>query len=94
MLRMLPDVLFTVAGAMSFAAGSLLVSHLGFVRYNETTLESGSEMCKATTNNPYNLGSKQNIEQIYGPNKLLWLLPVFTSSGDGYVYPRREVEQV
>lgn len=37
---------------------------------------------------PYDLGRRRNWLLVYGPRPLLWFLPVFTSLGDGYTYPR------
>ena len=37
----------------------------------------------------YNLGRRKNWLQLFGGNALLWLLPVFTSKGDGFEFEQR-----
>ncbi|OKL57710.1 Palmitoyltransferase pfa3 [Talaromyces atroroseus] len=36
--------------------------------------------------NPFNHGWKQNLRHLFGENPLLWLLPVCTTSGDGWYW--------
>uniref|UniRef100_A0A915DBR4 Uncharacterized protein n=1 Tax=Ditylenchus dipsaci TaxID=166011 RepID=A0A915DBR4_9BILA len=36
---------------------------------------------------------KRNFQEIFGSNMLLWLIPVFTSAGDGVEYPQRFLPQ-
>ena len=39
-------------------------------------------------NNEFDLGTPNNVREVFGDDKLLWLLPVYTSKGDGYTFPR------
>lgn len=39
---------------------------------------------------PYDIGVRQNVAEVLGPNPWLWALPVFTSRGDGYTFPRND----
>ncbi|CAD5114253.1 DgyrCDS3394 [Dimorphilus gyrociliatus] len=41
----------------------------------------------------YNLGKLANFKEVFGENKNLWVLPVFTSAGDGVVFPMRVSSQ-
>lgn len=76
--------------AFSFIAsvGSLFAAHCRYVLDNETTLEAKTDSCcEPSPGNPFNLGHKDNWRLVYGPNWLLWFLPVFSSIGDGYSHP-------
>lgn len=42
--------------------------------------------------NPYNLGVKENWIQIFGDNPKDWILPSFSSQGDGITFKKNEVE--
>jgi len=35
------------------------------------------------------LGNANNFQEVFGDNKLLWFIPVFSSFGDGLVFPQR-----
>ncbi|KAG0442521.1 hypothetical protein HPB47_015675, partial [Ixodes persulcatus] len=37
----------------------------------------------------FSLGRQANVAEVFGDNKRLWVLPVFTSLGDGVTYPTR-----
>ncbi|KAK2170250.1 hypothetical protein NP493_1156g02021 [Ridgeia piscesae] len=39
--------------------------------------------------NGFNLGKWGNFLEIFGENRKMWLLPVFSSCGDGVTYPTR-----
>eukprot|EP01102_Stenamoeba_stenopodia_P003254 TRINITY_DN13198_c0_g1_i1.p1 TRINITY_DN13198_c0_g1~~TRINITY_DN13198_c0_g1_i1.p1 ORF type:complete len:410 (-),score=46.96 TRINITY_DN13198_c0_g1_i1:32-1261(-) len=39
----------------------------------------------------WNVGKEKNFTQIFGEDRLLWLLPVFTSDGDGVHFPYQNV---
>ena len=38
---------------------------------------------------PFNLGGWKNWKQVFGPNPLLWLLPIWSSEGTGLLFPTR-----
>lgn len=75
--------------------GSLSVISLTYFNWtmlfqNNTTLE------KMTFKNPkkYNFGIKHNFLQLFGTNPFLWFVPINTSQGSGYEFPKKEISQV
>lgn len=38
--------------------------------------------------NPYNLGKELNLRQVLGENRLDWIIPTFSSLGDGVSFPK------
>ncbi|ORX53306.1 zf-DHHC-domain-containing protein [Piromyces finnis] len=47
---------------------------------------------KSVLHNPYDLGKLENFYQVFGKNPKLWLIPVPSSLGDGYNYPKYEYQ--
>jgi len=47
---------------------------------------------KSVYHNPYDLGFLENFYQVFGKDPKLWLIPVPTSLGDGYNYPKHEYQ--
>uniref|UniRef100_A0A671K4V0 Palmitoyltransferase n=1 Tax=Sinocyclocheilus anshuiensis TaxID=1608454 RepID=A0A671K4V0_9TELE len=39
--------------------------------------------------NGFNVGLSRNLRQVFGEDKKLWFIPVFTSQGDGHYFPLR-----
>ncbi len=75
----------------SISLASLFSYHLYLVSRNLTTLEAfrtpilrGGPDKKA-----FHLGAYNNFQEVFGDNKHTWFLPVFTSFGDGLVFPQR-----
>ncbi|XP_037567433.1 palmitoyltransferase ZDHHC15B [Dermacentor silvarum] len=62
-----------------------LLYHLFLLCFNCTTLQ----MIARQGIRRYDVGVCRNIEHVMGPHKLLWLVPVYTSLGDGAVFPLR-----
>jgi len=59
----------------------LFSNHVRFVFYNLTTIEYVEK--KATSRHPYNLGFGRNVVEIFGSNPFLWLIPLWTTKGEG-----------
>jgi len=54
--------------------------------------DSTRNIPKSILHNPYNVGKLNNFYQVFGKNPKLWLLPVQTTMGDGYFYPKHEYQ--
>ena len=93
---------FAFVGATFFiAALGMLVTHVELASLNATTFEHPQITLFGLSPNrlpapagrvpePYNLGVRENWRQIFGARPALWLLPVFTSLGDGYTFPEND----
>ncbi|XP_046852966.1 palmitoyltransferase ZDHHC15B-like isoform X2 [Xenia sp. Carnegie-2017] len=67
--------------------------HIYLVMVNRTTLESMRAPVfreGGADKHGFNLGTWKNIKQVFGNRRWLWCFPVYTSLGDGVVYPLRE----
>lgn len=69
----------------------LLNYHCWLVSLNRSTLEAFSAPVfqHGPDKNGFNLGVWKNLEQVFGSQKKYWLLPVFTSVGDGQSFPMK-----
>ncbi|CAJ0579085.1 unnamed protein product, partial [Mesorhabditis spiculigera] len=78
-------MLFFVGAMFSISMGGLFFYHLYLVAKNRTTIESfrAPILTDGPNENAFNLGIRNNFRQVFGNRPLLWLLPVFTSQGDG-----------
>eukprot|EP00298_Acanthocystis_sp_HF-20_P001886 c12360_g1_i2.p1 GENE.c12360_g1_i2~~c12360_g1_i2.p1 ORF type:complete len:286 (-),score=81.64 c12360_g1_i2:27-884(-) len=75
-------IAFAVDGMFLLVLGAFLEYHLKLVINNETTIDEGQVP-------EYNVGWRKNVEQVFGRNKWLWLVPVFGDGpvGDGVNWP-------
>ncbi|KAK8762987.1 palmitoyltransferase ZDHHC15B-like [Amblyomma americanum] len=84
-----PELNITFLFLMSFFFGlafaGLLLYHVFLVCINCTTLE----MIARQNIRHYDVGVCRNLAQVMGANKLLWFVPIYTSLGDGAVFPSR-----
>jgi len=90
-------VFLCICGVVFFiAVCSLLCFHLQLLYYNKTTLESLRTPIFQSGMDPdkFNVGPYVNFTQVFGRNKLMWFLPVFSGLGDGVHFPLRNDERI
>ncbi|KAJ3428487.1 protein s-acyltransferase 16-related [Anaeramoeba flamelloides] len=71
----------------------LLISHIHLVLNNMTTVEQWDYWENPEKLNIYDLDSYKNWVQVFGTNKLLWFLPIYTSLGNGIDFPTVDIEE-
>lgn len=72
-------VAFVLNVAFSLSLLGFLILHTSLVTSNTTTIEAQEK--KNTPRWRYDLGVRQNFEQVFGTNRLYWLVPAY-SKGD------------
>ncbi|CAF4580981.1 unnamed protein product, partial [Rotaria magnacalcarata] len=81
--------LFFVAIVFAISISSLFFYHLFLIGKNRTTVES--YRAPIFTNGPqkdgFDLGFKQNFQEIFGNSFMKAIAPIFTTRGDGVNYP-------
>ncbi|XP_072119160.1 palmitoyltransferase ZDHHC20-B-like isoform X2 [Mobula birostris] len=87
--------LFFVAAMFFISLLSLFSYHCWLVSKNRSTIEAfrAPVFRNGPDKNGFSLGVTKNIKQVYGDQVKYWLLPIFTSLGDGCSYPTRLVSQ-
>ncbi|XP_073959437.1 palmitoyltransferase ZDHHC15B-like isoform X2 [Choristoneura fumiferana] len=80
---------FFVALMFGISLGSLFGYHCYLVATNRTTLEAfRAPMFRGGVDRRgFSIGCFSNFKEVFGNTPQLWLIPVFTSYGDGIVYP-------
>jgi len=83
--------LFFVAAMFSISLASLFFYHVYLVSKNMTTLEAfrAPVMRSGPDRLAFFLGKMANFQEVFGDNRLLWFLPVYSSLGDGCSFPQR-----
>ncbi|XP_041949867.1 zinc finger DHHC domain-containing protein 4-like isoform X2 [Alosa sapidissima] len=86
-------VLFLMVVSLMFAItlSFLLGFHCWLVIKNKTTVEwlSAPFFSYGPDRRAFDVGLKPNVLQVFGSQRRFWLLPVFSSHGDGQVFPLR-----
>ncbi|XP_056456422.1 palmitoyltransferase ZDHHC2 isoform X2 [Gadus chalcogrammus] len=87
--------LFFASSMFSVSLASLFAYHCWLVCKNRSTLEAvrGPAFRHGTDKNGFGLGSSKNFRQVFGDERRYWLLPVFSSLGDGCSFPTCLVNQ-
>ncbi|XP_046670230.1 palmitoyltransferase ZDHHC20-B-like isoform X2 [Homalodisca vitripennis] len=87
--------LFFVAAMFAVSLVSLFCYHCYLVVHNRSTLEAFRAPIFRTgvDKNGFSLGAYNNFQEVFGDNRACWFLPVFTSMGDGIVFPQRLVDE-
>ncbi|XP_025086688.1 palmitoyltransferase ZDHHC15B-like [Pomacea canaliculata] len=83
--------LFFVSVMFGISLISLFCYHLYLVCKNRSTLEAFRAPVFQTgpDKDGFNLGRASNFREVFGKDKTLWFLPVFSSLGDGVSFPSR-----
>eukprot|EP01095_Lingulamoeba_sp_RSL-Kostka_P010658 TRINITY_DN387_c0_g1_i1.p1 TRINITY_DN387_c0_g1~~TRINITY_DN387_c0_g1_i1.p1 ORF type:complete len:182 (-),score=30.36 TRINITY_DN387_c0_g1_i1:126-671(-) len=85
------QILFTfiLAAALGLSMSVFSLTHIKFVLTNVTTLEYMDKKRKdLPITSSYDVGTINNIKQLFGSNPLIWLLPIRSSTlSDGTYYP-------
>ncbi|XP_077163582.1 palmitoyltransferase ZDHHC15 isoform X2 [Paroedura picta] len=86
-------VLFLLFLAIMFFISLLFLFgyHCWLVSQNRSTLEAFSAPVfqSGPDKHGFNLGFVKNLQQVFGEERSLWLLPVFSSQGDGHFFSMR-----
>ncbi|XP_075114881.1 palmitoyltransferase ZDHHC2 isoform X1 [Leptodactylus fuscus] len=87
--------LFFAAAMFSVSLSSLFGYHCWLVCKNRSTLEAfrSPVFRHGTDKNGFSLGFSKNLRQVFGDERKYWLLPIFTSLGDGCSFPTCLVNQ-
>ncbi|XP_075750689.1 palmitoyltransferase ZDHHC20-B-like [Rhipicephalus microplus] len=82
--------LLVLGTMLAVTLGSFLVMHLFMVSKNGTTIERLRDATFQELGDSFDLGNRyENFVEVLGPRKSLWMIPVFTSLGDGVRFPTR-----
>uniref|UniRef100_A0A8C1YTZ2 Palmitoyltransferase n=1 Tax=Cyprinus carpio TaxID=7962 RepID=A0A8C1YTZ2_CYPCA len=81
--------LFFAASTFSVSLAFLFAYHCWLVCKNRSTLEAfrAPTFQHGPDKNGFSLGTSKNFRQVFGDEKKYWLLPVFSSLGDGCSFP-------
>ncbi|XP_058836910.1 palmitoyltransferase ZDHHC15 isoform X2 [Topomyia yanbarensis] len=88
--------LFFVSLMFAISLVSLFGYHCYLVLLNRTTLESFRTPIfryGGPDKNGFSLGKLNNFQEVFGDDRRLWFVPVYTSLGDGVSYPVRSYDE-
>ncbi|KAH6928257.1 hypothetical protein HPB50_013208 [Hyalomma asiaticum] len=81
--------LLVMGSTMSVALAIFIGLHISLVARNATSLESMRAPTFKQSGRSFNIGRYRNFVEVFGVHTFLWLVPVFTSLGDGCHFPTR-----
>ncbi|KAJ3160933.1 Palmitoyltransferase zdhhc2 [Geranomyces michiganensis] len=92
-----PTFILIISGVFALCLLIFLIVHLNLVLSNKSTIESmeggrrvrlpDGSIGAAPSGNLYDLGTRENLVQVFGKRWQLWLVPVYSSVGDGHNFP-------
>ncbi|XP_015114303.1 palmitoyltransferase ZDHHC15B isoform X2 [Diachasma alloeum] len=87
--------LFFVSLMFAVSLNSLFFYHCYLILHNRSTLEAFRPPMfrMGKDKDGFSIGKYNNFQEVFGDNGRLWCLPVFTSLGDGVIYPVRSQHQ-
>lgn len=84
-------VLFLMFVALMFFVSLMFLFgyHCWLVAKNRSTLEAFSApvFVNGPDKNGFNVGVRKNLRQVFGEDRRLWFIPVYTSQGNGHFFP-------
>lgn len=83
--------LFFISTMLMVGVMFLYCYHVHLLLHNRSTLEAFRPplMIYGPDRNAFNLGKRENILQLFGRSRILWLMPIFTTEGSGLTYDQR-----
>ncbi|KAL1430328.1 hypothetical protein MTO96_015037 [Rhipicephalus appendiculatus] len=79
-----------VMGTTLFLVLAIFIGiHFSLVARNATSLEAMRAPTFKQTGDSFDIGRRRNFLQVFGVHAVLWLVPVFTSLGDGCHFPTK-----
>ncbi|XP_024947590.1 palmitoyltransferase ZDHHC15B isoform X4 [Cephus cinctus] len=87
--------LFFVALMFAVSLTSLFLYHCYLILHNRSTLEAFRPPMFRTGKDKdgFSLGKYNNFQEVFGDDSRLWFLPIFTSLGNGVIFPVRSQHQ-
>lgn len=87
--------LFFVAIMFAVSLNSLFFYHCYLILHNRSTLEAFRPPMfrMGKDKDGFSIGKYNNFQEVFGDNQRLWCLPIFTSFGNGVIYPVRPQHQ-
>eukprot|EP00727_Mastigamoeba_balamuthi_P006465 m51a1_g2439 hypothetical protein (318) ;mRNA; f:854937-856445 len=85
------NVMVAVQGLVAIVFGlavlTLFCGHVHLIARNLTTIEHCVKVDMPSWKNPFDLGTRRNLIQVFGSNPILWWLPVQSWPGNGRTFP-------
>jgi len=83
-------ITFIVCAVFAFGLSLFAGTHYYYSLRNVTTIEV-LEKSMRRKENPYDIGTGANFEQVFGSNPLLWFFPVRNFAGNGLWFPQKHI---